>query len=373
MNITRVILLIFILFIASSQASANEDAEVLESYAEKLDDVGKYEDAGRLYDKIALHYENESDWENASGYYLLAAENFKNVEMYKTVGASYINAGNCYYTIHDCDNASKYYLLGAESYKKSDPGYDDEWIEKKNNQCKEGVLMRGLAMFGILFGMIKFASKAAFGLGFANVGRREILAVADFYFLIAFLMSFFISMMRETLYEFINILFSFGMAFGVFQFILAFLLLTLGFYTLKKWKEKKNVSKKTFLLMILPCPVSLVTIFMTCAFFIITGMEAIKVGILVGGIFSLSIIGITMLIQRSKLDKTPSNLGAVMIFFGMLYLLSIIFIPAYLAVYDMNIVVEGFSGKNMMSGYLLAAFLIFIGFIYGQIINKRMT
>ena len=62
-----------------------------------------------------------------------------------------------------------------------------------------------------------------------------------------------------------------------------------------------------------------------------------------------------------------------MIFFGMLYLLSIIFIPAYLAVYDMNIVVEGFSGKNMMSGYLLAAFLIFIGFIYGQMINKRMT
>ena len=376
MNLAGAILSICILFmvIVPSMAASGEDidVEVLESHAQKLAEVKNYENAGGVYERIALYYENDSEWESASGFYLLAAENFEKSERYESAGSAYINAGDCFYEVHDCDNASKYYSLGAESHKRADPGYDDTWIEEKLKECREKSVMSTLAILGVLLGMTKFASKAAFGLGFAGVGRREISAIAGIYFFIPLLMSAAIGMMRETLYEFINTLFTFKIAFGAFQLTVALLLLTLGLYTIRKWKDKRDVSKRTFLLMALPCPVSVVTMFMTCAFFIITGMGAVKVGLLVGGIFSLSILVITFAIQKSSIEKSPSNLGTVMIFFGMLYLLSIVLIPAYLPVYDMNIVIAGVSTEDMISGSLFAAVMIFIGFWAERIKNRRM-
>ncbi|RLG27120.1 hypothetical protein DRN76_00505 [Methanosarcinales archaeon] len=355
-----------------------EDTDVreLESYILKLVDTGKYEDAGRLYERIAIHHRNESDWGKASEYHLLAAGNFVKAERYEPAGASCINAGDCFYEMRDCDNASKYYLLGAENYKKSDQDYDDSWIEEKVRKCTEKSVISGLAIIGILFGMIKFAGKAALGLGFASVGKKGILTIAGIYFLIPLLMSVAIGAVREMLYEFIDRLFDFGIAFGAFQLMMALLLLTLGLYTIRKWKDKNDISKKTFLLMVIPCPVSLVTMFMTCAFFIIAGIDALKVGLLVGGVFSLFILGIMLAIQRFKLEKSPANLGTTMIFFGMLYLLSIVLIPAYLPLYDMAITIEGISSMDMINGSLFAAFMIFIGFLVERIKkvkNKEWT
>lgn|GEM_PF-194590 len=369
-----IISLIGIVIIGGDKRVADNgvDPEDLRGYAEKLADVGNYENAGRLYDEIALHYENKSDWEGSSRYYLLAAGNFTEAERYESAGASYLKAGNCFYEMRDCNNASKYYLSGAESYKRCNPDYDDTWIEGKLKRCNEKSLMGGLVIFGILLGMLKFASKAAFGLGFATVGKKEIAAITTIYFVIPLLMSGLIGLMRGTLYEFIDRLFNFGIAFGAFQLTVALLLLTLGLYTIRKWKDKRDISRRTFLLMALPCPVSLATMFMTCAFFIITGMEVVKVGLLVGSIFVLSILGMTFVIRRSGFEKRPSNLGTVMIFFGMLYLLSIVLMPAYLPVHDMNIGIEGFSTEDMTIGFLFAAIMVLIGFVIERIKNRRM-
>ena len=376
MNLPKAIVLICFLFMlivpSVCIANGNGDIEALKSYAAKLSDVRNHDGAGRLYDRIALHYENESDWEGASGYYILAGGNFEKAEKYESAGASYINAGSCFYELKDCDNASKYYLLGVKSHKKCNPSYDDTWMSEKIKKCNEKSLMSGFVLLGISLGMIKFASKAAFGIGFTAVGRRGILTIASVYFIIPLMMSGLIGMMRDTLYEFMDRLFSFGIAFGAFQLTVALLLLLLGLYTIKKWKDKSDISKKTFLLMALPCPVSLMTMFMTCAFFIITGMEALKAGLLVGGIFFLSIIGITFIIRKSRFEKNPSNLGGVMIFFGVLYLLSIVLVPAYLPVHDMNIIVEGFSNEDMIYGFLFAAVMVLIGFIIEQIKNRRV-
>lgn len=366
------IFILSILIVPSIVASGEGvDIDVLESHAQKLAEVENYENAGGLYERIALHYENRSEWECTSGYYLLAAENFEKSERYESAGSAYINAGDCFCEMHDCDNASKYYLLGAESHKRSDTGYDDTWIAEKLKECRERSVMSTLAILGILLGMVKFASKAAFGLGFAAVGRREISAIAGIYFFIPLLMSAAIGTMREVLYGFINTLFTFKIAFGAFQLTVALLLLTLGLYTIRKWKDKRDITKRTFLLMALPCPVSVVTMFMTCAFFIITGMDAFKVGLLVGGIFSLSILGITFVIQRSSIEKSPSNLGTTMIFFSMLYLLSIVLIPAYLPVHDMNIAIASVSTEDTISGSLFAVVMIFIGFLVERIKNRR--
>ena len=361
---------LFILLVISSVglASSHEDIENLTEYAEKLSLVKNYDSAGVLYNRIALHYSNASDWNNASKYYALAALNFTMVGDYESAAASYRLAGDCCTGQKECDNAMEYYELARENYRKNDPDYDDSWIDKKMRECREKSLMSGLVIFGILLGMLKFSSKAAFGMGFSKLNSREILAVASVYIVVPLLMCALISVADNALYEAINTLFGMGFAFGVFQLTIAILLLVLGFYTVKKWNQtKKDVSRRTFLLMALPCPVSLATIFLTCAFLVIAGMGALKAGLLVGGMFFSTIIVITTVLRRTRFSKKPSNLGSMMIFFGLLYLLSILLVPAYLPVSEMEISIRGFPVSDMIPGFLFILAMTSIGFVRGRI------
>ena len=353
----------------SGQADqADADTGELIEYAERLSELENYDDAGALYNRIALDYRNTSDPANASTYYALAAENFESADDYESAGASYHLAGDCCAGQKECDTALKYYELAAESYRTNDPDYDDSWIDAKIRACREKSLMSGLVIFGIFIGMLKFSSKAAFGMGFSGLNTREILAVASIYLVVPLLMCAVISVADDLLYESINTLFGLGLAFGVFQLSIAILLIVLGFYTVKKWNQtKKDVSRRTFLLMALPCPVSLATIFLTCAFLVIAGMSALKAGLLVGGIFFSTIIVITTVLRRTRFSKKPSNLGSMMIFFGLLYFLSILLVPAYLPVSEMEISIRGFPVSDMIPGLLFILAMTSIGFVRGRI------
>jgi predicted transporter len=228
--------------------------------------------------------------------------------------------------------------------------------------------MSGLVIFGIFIGMLKFSSKAAFGMGFSRLNTREILAVASIYLVVPLLMCALISVADDALYEAINTIFGLGIAFGVFQLTIAISLLVLGFYTVRKWNQtKKDVSRRTFLLMALPCPVSLATIFLTCAFLVIAGMGTLKAGLLVGGVFFSTILVITTVLRRTRFSKKPSNLGSMMIFFGLLYLLSILLVPAYLPVSEMEISIRGFPVSDMIPGFLFILAMTSIGFVRGRI------
>jgi len=364
--------IIFVLLIVSSigMASSHQsgDVEGLIGYAGRLSELENYDNAGILYNRIALHYRNASDLANASTHYALAAKNFESAEDYESAGSSYRLAGDCCVGQKECDSALKYYELSAENYRKNDPDYDDSWIGEKIRECKEKSLMSGLVIFGIFLGMLKFSSKAAFGMGFSRLNTREILAVASIYLAIPLLMCALISVADDALYEAINALFGLGIAFGVFQLTIAISLLVLGFYTVRKWNQaKKDVSRRTFLLMALPCPVSLATIFLTCAFLVIAGMGALKAGLLVGGIFFSTILVITTVLRRTRFSKNPSNLGSVMIFFGLLYLLSILLVPAYLPVSEMEIAIGDFPVGDMIPGFLFILVMTAIGFVRGRI------
>ncbi len=356
--------------IASGQAGpagGSADAEELIEYAQRLSELENYDGAGVLYNRIALDYRNASDLANASTYYVLAAENFGSADDYESAGASYRLAGDCCTGQKECDTALKYYELAAESYRTNDPDYDDSWIDAKIRGCREKSLMSGLVIFGIFIGMLKFSSKAAFGMGFSRLNTREILAVASIYLVVPLLMCAVISVAGDALYESINTLFGMGLAFGVFQLTIAISLLVLGFYTVKKWNQtKKDVSRRTFLLMALPCPVSLATIFLTCAFLVIAGMSALKTGLLVGGIFFSTIIVITTVLRRTRFSKKPSNLGSMMIFFGLLYFLSILLVPAYLPVSEMDIAIGDFPMDEMLPGFLFVLAMTAIGFVRGR-------
>jgi predicted transporter len=352
--------------------------EELKGYAEKLVSVKNYKNAGILYNKIASYYGNETDWSNASRYYVLAGANFVIAEKYKDGGASYLNAGDCHYEKRDCDNASKYYLLACENYKKIDANYDDSWIVEKIEQCREKSLISTLLIVGILLAVVKFAAKTAFGCAFATLRNREIIAVASVYFAVPFAMSVLIGVLGGA-YEFVNILIGSWVILGVMHLLIALFMLVLGLYTIKKWvQSKKDITRKTFLLMAIPCPVCSATMFIACSLLIIMGMGSLEVGMLVGGVFFVSITGMTFGIRKLKERKSlnPSSLGGVMMFFGLLYFLSLLLIPAYLPVRDMELNIAGIPASDVLIGFLFMVTLIAIGFIknrYGTTDSTRFT
>jgi len=368
--ITLLLIVISLTGIASGEGKAeykgaDADTEDLKGYAEKLVGVKNYKNAGILYQKIAARYSNESDWSNASCYYVLAGDNFVTVKEYELAAATFLKAGNCYHELHDCENASLYYDKGAELYKTIYPDYDDTWIEEKIEQCKERSLISTLLIVGILLATIKFSSKTAFGCAFATLRKREILAVASVYFAVPFTMSILIGAFGGA-YEFVNLLLNSWVLLGLMHLIIALFLLVLGLYTVKKWvRSKEDITRKTFLLMAIPCPVCGATMFIACALLIILGMSSVLVGLLVGGIFFATIIGLTFGIRELKERKnlSPSSLGSVMTFFGLLYFLSLLLIPAYLPVKDMEINIAGVPASDVIAGMLFMLVMIAVGFI----------
>ncbi len=346
---------------------ADVDIEVLKEHAEEHVILEQYGHAGSIYTNIGLAYNNETDWSNASRYYALAGDNFVIAEEYENAAESYLKAGECQYEKRDCDNASRYYELGTENYKKIDPNYDDSWIKEKIEQCKERSLISTLLIVGILLAVVKFAAKTAFGCAFATLRNREIIAVASVYFAVPFAMSVSLGVLGGA-YEFVNILIGSWVILGVMHLLIALFMLVFGLYTIKKWvRSKKDITRKTFLLMAIPCPVCGATMFIACALLIIMGMGSMEVGMLVGGVFFVSITGMTFgirkLKERKSLNLNPSSLGGVMMFFGLLYFLSLLLIPAYLPVRDMELNLAGIPAKDVILGLLFMVTLIAIGFI----------
>ena len=346
---------------------ADVDIEVLKEHAEEHVILEQYGHAGSIYTNIGLAYNNETDWSNASRYYALAGDNFVIAEEYENAAESYLKAGECQYEKRDCDNASRYYELGTENYKKIDPNYDDSWIKEKIEQCKERSLISTLLIVGILLAVVKFAAKTAFGCAFATLRNREIIAVASVYFAVPFAMSVSLGVLGGA-YKFVNILIGSWVILGVMHLLIALFMLILGLYTIKKWvRSKKDITRKTFLLMAIPCPVCGATMFIACALLIIMGMGSMEVGMLVGGVFFVSITGMTFgirkLKERKSLNLNPSSLGGVMMFFGLLYFLSLLLIPAYLPVRDMELNLAGIPAKDVILGLLFMVTLIAIGFI----------
>ncbi len=156
--------------------------------------------------------------------------------------------------------------------------------------------------------------------------------------------------------------------------LIALFLLVLGLYTVKKWiRSKEDITRKTFVLMAIPCPVCGATMFIACAFLMILGLSSVTVGLLVGGVFFVSIIGLTFGIRELKVRKNlnPSSLGVVMIFFGLLYFLSLLLIPAYLPVKDMEINIAGVPANDVIAGLLFMLVMIAVGFIKNVYLLKK--
>lgn len=187
-----------------------------------------------------------------------------------------------------------------------------------------------LTVIGILIGILLFGIKTGIGCGFSNITTREILTIGGSYFILALLFG---SVADRISLDALGGISSIGM--GV-HILVSLLLIITGIYTQKKWNSGKDVSRHTFLVLSMPCPVCLGALALSCILLASTlEISGLNIGLLVGSAFFVAIVGSSFLFR--KLGKTPETLGGIMMMLGIYYLLGVMFIPAYMQTKQMNI------------------------------------
>ncbi|TGC11372.1 DUF2162 domain-containing protein [Methanolobus halotolerans] len=186
------------------------------------------------------------------------------------------------------------------------------------------------AAIGILIGIFIFGLKTGIGCGFSKLEKKKVLLLASGYFIISVILGSLVGLVDQSYLEGIANL---GMTLHV---LIALILIATGIYTQKKWNCGHDVSKKTFLVISIPCPVCLTALFVSCMILASSlEMSGWKVGIIVGLVFFLSVISSTFVFR--KMGRTPEDLGTVMMFLGIFYMLGAMLVPAYIKAKQMNI------------------------------------
>lgn len=207
------------------------------------------------------------------------------------------------------------------------------------------------ATVGILMGIFIFGLKTGVGCGFSTVKRRDVLILASGYFIISVILGSLVEMVDRSYLQSISNL---GMTLHVF---IALVLIGAGIYTQKKWNCGHDVSKKTFLVISVPCPVCLTALFVSCMILASTlEISGWKVGILVGLTFFISVILSTWIFRKMK--KTPEDLGTVMMFLGIFYLLGAMVVPAYIKAKKLSMVMNSGSELEIVPLLIFTVFII---------------
>lgn len=246
----------------------------------------------------------------------------------------------------------------------------------KESDSEPGMQVEGvfnlLIMFGVLFGIIKFATKVSLGCSFSKMKNIETATVAVVYFCIPLIISLIIDVIGSALGKLMSNVVSFNAVVGASQAVVSVILLGFGLYTVRTWtKNKKNISKKTSLFMVFPCPGTLLTMFTTSALLIIAGIDSLLTGLLIGGIFVSFIFVGGFVIKRTKIKRNPASFGGVMIAFGILYVFSVLFVPAYIPVSQMELSVETVPFLELIPGLLFMLIAILVGFLVEFIHMKK--
>jgi len=220
-----------------------------------------------------------------------------------------------------------------------------------------------LTVIGILIGILIFGLKTGLGCGFSNLKTREILAVASSYFFLALIFGMVVDHISMDSFEKIS---SMGMGIHV---IVSLLLIGAGIYTQKKWNSGKDVSRHTFLVISMPCPVCLAALAVSCLLLASTlDIGGLKIGLLVGTAFFLAVVGSSLLFR--KMGKTPETLGTVMMLLGIYYLLGALMIPAYMKTKMMHLApLDG--GSSGVLPLLVLGLIILGGFFLGHVRSEQ--
>ena len=362
-------------------ASDGPSIEELISMAEAERDDGDYADAGTLYEQSGSLCVEEGDWEEGAAHYVSSAQCFSEAERYEDAANSYSLAGDCYYDEEEFDDAMDYYqaaAAAARQHKELNPDYGVSWIEEKIEECesekREERTLTLLIAIAVMLGLVKFSSKAGLGSAYSPLGRKGIILIAAIYLALGFLLGMVVGLIgaNSVSENLKDIMRDHSIIFGLFQLGVSLLLGYFAFVTISKSRENKDVSGKTFLAMAVPCPTSIITMVMSAALLAVAGMPALVAGLFVGGIFFVSVVGISFLSRRLKPGQGPSTLGVIMLFFAMIYLLTIFFVPAYLEAAETDIKMD-FPVVNMIPVFLSLAVIVGLGFVLDRMRMNEST
>ncbi len=228
-------------------------------------------------------------------------------------------------------------------------------------------LIPGL-FIAVFLSIFVLAAKAGIGCGLASLKRKEIVYVGSVYLLLSIAVNQLLELVPIRVGQ---LILSRGVTtvYVIFFTLLSIAMLAAGIHTVKEWNSKRrDISRRSFLLLSIPCPICLTAIFISCtALAAYTDLSSFAIGTSVGFIFFITIL-ITSLLSR-KFKKSPVNLGNIMIFIGSFYLLSVILIPAYIRASDMEIAPLSIPMPldNLVLFTLFTLFLFFVGFLRHRI------
>lgn len=227
-------------------------------------------------------------------------------------------------------------------------------------------------IIGVLFGIVKFASKISLGCSFAKLTTIEVVTISVVYFCIPMILALFIDIIGNALGSVMGSITEMNAIIGGSQAIISIILLAFGVYTVKMWtKSKRDISKKTSIFMVFPCPGTILTMFTTSSLLVIAGIDSFLVGLLIGGIFLAFIWVGGSVIKKTHIRRDPTSFGGAMIFFGILYVFSVLFVPAYIPVSQMTIDVNAAPLSDLLPGIIAMTLLIIIGFIFEMRKTKK--
>lgn len=214
-----------------------------------------------------------------------------------------------------------------------------------------------LAASGVLMGIVIFALKVSLGCGLASLSQKETLCIATLYLALSLFMGFALGLVPESATSSI-------MEMGVaMHMAIALLLVAGGVATAREWNRRgRDLSRKTFWALSVPCPACLAATFLSCS--ALAGLLEVagwKVGAMVGFVFFTSIAVLSTTFGR--MGKAPSALGNAMIFVGLFYILSMLLIPAYLKTQSIPFVPVAIPASDLFTSYVFILSLVALGFV----------
>jgi predicted transporter len=219
---------------------------------------------------------------------------------------------------------------------------------------------------GTLAGIALLAVKTGIGCGLSDLRFQEMLCFAFVYALAALLVGAVVGVIPLDLTEQVI-----GLGL-VIHLTIGMALVYFGIRTKQQWlSERKDISRRTFLLMSLPCPACLAATFLSCLVLTnTTGISGIAAGTVIGVMLFAGIAagsaGISWIATKTGM-KNPSTLGNVMLFLGLFYLLCPLAVPAYLQAQNTPTFSITTDPSGMLTAFGLMAVLILLGILIDRI------
>ncbi|HIH74998.1 MAG TPA: membrane transporter [Methanosarcina sp.] len=224
-----------------------------------------------------------------------------------------------------------------------------------------------LTVIGILIGILIFGIKTGLGCGFSNITTREILIIGGSYFFLALLFGSVTDHISLDAFERLS-----AMGMGI-HVLVSLLLIWAGIYTQKKWSSGKDVSRHTFLVISMPCPVCLGALAVSCMLLSESlDFSGLKTGLLVGIAFFTAVVASSFLFRfgKTRLGKTPETMGSAMMLLGIYYLLGTLLIPAHIKTKQMNLAPMQ-TGESEIFPLMFLGTLVLAGFLLDRVRSNR--